>query len=43
VFGKKIFAFPKYILEAQKSAPKMKLDYEMIDREIIKKHTAILE
>jgi len=39
VFGKKIFAFPKYILEAQKSAPKMKLDYEMIDREIIKKHT----
>ncbi len=42
IYGKKIFAFPKYVLESQKSAPKMKLDYEMIDSQILEKYRAFL-
>ena len=42
VHGKKIFAFPKFVLESQRSAPKMKLDSEMIDAEILEKYYAFL-
>lgn len=38
VHGKKIFAFPSFILQSYRAAPKMKLDYETIDTELIQKH-----
>ena len=38
VHGKKIFAFPKFVLESQRSAPKMKLDSEIISQDILKKY-----
>lgn len=38
VHGKKIFAFPKFVLESQRSAPKMKLDKEMISSDILEKY-----
>jgi len=43
VHGKKIFAFPKYVLEAQRSAPKMKLDSTMISETILEKYRAFLD
>jgi len=43
VHGKKIFAFPKYVLEAQRSAPKMKLDSVMISDDILKKYWEFLD
>ena len=43
IHGKKIFAFPKYVLEAQRSAPKMKLDSEMIGEEILEKYRTFLD
>jgi len=42
-YGKKIFAFPKFVHEAQKVAPKMKLDSECIDMTLLKKYDAFLE
>ena len=42
-YGKKIFAFPKFVYEAQRSAPRMKLDSECIDEEILTKYCAFLE
>ena len=42
-YGKKIFAFPKFVHEAQRSAPRMKLDSECIDEEILTKYYAFLE
>lgn len=41
--GKKIFAFPKFVYAAQKSAPKMKLDYTMLSWEILDEHRSFLE
>lgn len=41
--GKKIFAFPKFVLHSQKGAPKMKLDQEMIEGEILKAYDAFLQ
>ncbi len=38
IHGKKIFAFPKFVLESQRTAPKMKLDIEMISKEILEKY-----
>jgi len=38
VHGKKIFAFPKFVLESQRSAPKMQLDSEMISEDILQKY-----
>lgn len=43
VYGKKIFAFPKFVLEAQRTAPKMKLDAEIISDSFLKKYYAFLE
>ena len=43
VHGKKIFAFPKYVLEAQRTAPKMKLDTEMISSEVLDKYRTFLD
>jgi hypothetical protein len=43
VHGKKIFAFPKYVLEAQKSAPRMKLDSKLISEEILEKYRKFLD
>lgn len=43
VHGKKIFAFPKYVRESQKAAPKMALDAKMIDAEILEKYEAFLQ
>lgn len=42
VHGKKIFAFPKFVLESQRSAPKMKLDSEIISSEILEKYYEFL-
>ncbi|MCH8518197.1 invasion protein CiaB [Candidatus Gracilibacteria bacterium] len=42
-YGKKIFAFPKFVYESQKAAPKMKLESECIDEEILKKYYSFLE
>ena len=42
VHGKKIFAFPKFVRESQKSAPKMKLDSEIISADILKKYYEFL-
>ncbi len=42
-FGKKIFAFPKFVHETQRTAPRMKLDSECIDEEILEKYYAFLE
>ena len=36
--GKKIFAFPKFVLESKKSAPKMLLDQEVFSPEILEKY-----
>lgn len=38
VHGKKIFAFPKFVLESKRAAPQMKLDTEMISSEILEKY-----
>ncbi len=38
IHGKKIFAFPKFVLESQRSAPKMKLDSEIVSSEILEKY-----
>ncbi len=38
VYGKKIFAFPKYVLDSQRSLPKMQIDQEMISAEILQKY-----
>ncbi len=43
IHGKKIFAFPKYVRESQKVAPKMALDAKMIDAEILEKYDAFLQ
>jgi len=43
VHGKKIFAFPKYVLEAQRAAPKMKLDSSMISETILEKYRTFLD
>ncbi len=42
VYGKKIFAFPKFVLESQKTAPKMALDIKIIDKDILEKYYAFL-
>ncbi len=42
-FGKKIFALPKFVHEAQRAAPRMKLDSECIDEKILQKYYAFLE
>jgi len=42
VYGKKIFAFPKFVLQSQKTAPKMRLDNEMISSEILDKYYKFL-
>lgn len=42
IFGKKIFAFPKFVLESQKNAPKMALDAKIIDSQILEKYYAFL-
>jgi len=38
IHGKKIFAFPSFILQSYRSAPHMKLDYETIHEDLIEKH-----
>lgn len=38
VYGKKIFAFPSFILQSYRAAPKMKLDSEMIHPDLLHKH-----
>lgn len=38
IYGKKIFAFPKYVRESQRSAPKMALDAKIIDDKILEKY-----
>jgi len=43
IHGKKIFAFPKYVLEAQRAAPKMKLDSKMISETILEKYRIFLD
>lgn len=43
VHGKKIFAFPKYVLEAQRTAPKMKLDANMISSKILDTYREFLD
>ncbi len=43
IHWKKIFAFPKYVLEAQRSAPKMKLDSTMISETILQKYREFLD
>lgn len=43
IHGKKIFAFPKYVLEAQRAAPKMKLDSTMISETILEKYRTFLD
>ena len=43
IHGKKIFAFPKYVLESQRNAPKMLLDVEMIDEYILAKYYTFLQ
>jgi hypothetical protein len=42
VHGKKIFAFPKFVRESQKSAPKMQLDKKIISHEILEKYYVFL-
>jgi len=42
IHGKKIFAFPSFILQSYRSAPKMKLDAEVIHPELLKKHDDFL-
>lgn len=37
-YGKKIFAFPSFILQGYRSSPKMKLDQETIHESLIKSH-----
>ncbi len=41
-YGKKIFAFPKYVREAQRSAPKMQLDKEIISEDLLIKYYEFL-
>ncbi len=43
IHGKKIFAFPKYVLEAQRAAPKMLLDSKMISENILEKYKKFLD
>lgn len=43
IHGKKIFAFPKFVLESQRAAPKMKLESEIISKEILEKYDAFLK
>jgi len=43
VHGKKIFAFPKFVLESQRSAPKMKLDTEMISTNMLEEYYEFLQ
>jgi hypothetical protein len=43
IHGKKIFAFPKFVLESQRAAPSMQLDSEMISEEILTKYRAFLD
>jgi len=43
VHGKKIFAFPKYVMQAQRTAPKMKLDAAMISEDILQKYRDFLD
>ncbi len=38
VHGKKIFAFPKFVLESKRLAPKMKLDTKIFSQEILEKY-----
>ena len=42
VHGKKIFAFPKFVLESKRAAPKMKLDSEIFSPEILEKYNTFL-
>jgi len=42
VHGKKIFAFPKYVMLSQRAAPKMKLDSIMISEKILEKYREFL-
>ncbi|MDA9129418.1 invasion protein CiaB [Candidatus Gracilibacteria bacterium] len=41
--GKKIFAFPKFVLESKRLAPKMKLDTEIFSSEILEKYENFLQ
>lgn len=38
IHGKKIFAFPKFVLESKRSSPKMQLDEEIFSTEILEKY-----
>lgn len=38
IHGKKIFAFPKFVLESYRTAPKMKLEQEILSEDILKKY-----
>jgi len=42
-FWKKIFAFPKMVLESKKKAPLMKLTKEVLDKNLIENYLKILE
>ncbi len=42
IHGKKIFAFPKYVMEAQRAAPKMLLDTTIISETILEKYREFL-
>ncbi|MDQ7008682.1 MAG: invasion protein CiaB [Candidatus Gracilibacteria bacterium] len=42
-FGKKIFAFPKMVLESKKKAPLMKLTKEILDENLLENYLKILE
>ncbi len=42
-FGKKIFAFPKMVLESKKKAPLMKLTKEVLSEDLLKDYLAILD
>ena len=38
VHGKKIFAFPKFVLESKRMAPKMRLDEEIFSQQLLEKY-----
>jgi hypothetical protein len=41
--GKKIFAFPKYVMQAQRAAPKMMLESTMMSETIVSKYREFLD
>ena len=42
VHGKKIFAFPKFVLESKRMAPKMQLDKEIFSEDLLEKYENFL-